>query len=99
MFPHVRHGIKHPFGCIILIGGQRPQQSMRAFFHGMASQPNKAHQIERGMFYIVRNFKVPRRVRRGSRTQTIPQLQTSHNFLTQAQRNGTPPTTDTNTLQ
>jgi hypothetical protein len=25
-------------------------------------------------------------------------LQTSHNFLTQAQSNGTPPTTDANTL-
>ena len=99
-FPRIRNDTKYPLGRIILIGGQRPQQSMRAFFHGMESRPHKAHQIERGIFHIVRNFKVRRRVRRGSRTRSIiPQLQTSHNFLTHARRNGTPPTTNANTLQ
>ena len=67
--------------------------------NGMESRPHKAHQIERDIFHIVRNFKVRRRVRRGSRTWSIIlQLQTGHNFLTHAQRNGAPPTTDANTL-
>ncbi len=64
---------------------------MRSLLHGMESQSNKAHQIEWGIFYIVCNFKVRRRVRRRSQTRSIiSQLQTSNNFLTHARRDGPP---------
>jgi len=73
---------------------------MRAFLHGMESRPHKAHQIERGIFYIVCNFTIRRRVCRRSRTRSIiPKLQASNNFSTHASRNGTPQTTNANTLR
>ena len=69
------------------------------FFMGWKSNPTKPIKLNGGIFYIVCNFTVRRCVRRGSRTRSIiPQLQTSNNFSTHTRRNGTPPTTNANTL-
>jgi hypothetical protein len=77
----IRHGIKYPFRFLIFIRSECLQQSMRALFYGMESRPHKAHQIERGIFYIVYNFTLRRRVRRRGQTWSIiSQLQTSINF-------------------
>ena len=57
------------------------------FFMGWKADPTKPITLNGAFLYIVRNFKVRHRVRRGSRTRSIiPQWQTSHNFLTYAQK-------------
>jgi hypothetical protein len=98
--PRLGYDPQHPSGCIIFIGSERSQQSLRTFFHGMKSRPHKTHQIKWGILYAMRNFTIRRCVFRGGRIGgAIPQLQTSNNFLPHARRNGTSATTNVSTLR
>ncbi len=52
----IRHGYEHPLGCVILIGGQRPQQGVWPFLHGMEARSHKTNQIKWSILQPVCNL-------------------------------------------
>ncbi len=73
---------------------------MWIFLHGMDAKKWRTHLFEWGIPCQLNDPEICHRVRGGSRTWcVISQLPNGHNLKTHADRNGTPSTKNTGTLQ